>query len=278
MRLPQTLARSVVASCLVAALAAGGATAQQAAPSPGFEPQVGQAGKDVIWVRTPDTLVARMLDMAKVTPNDYVIDLGSGDGRTVIAAAKLGAKALGIEYNGDMVELSKRNAEKEGVTGRASFVQGDIFQTDFSQATVLTLFLLSDLNRRLRPTILDMKPGTRVVSNTFDMGEWTPDNQVQAGEGCVSYCRAYFWIVPAKVGGAWRTPQGDLTLEQSFQMLKGALKTETGTTAISDGKMTGDQIAFTAGGAQYTGRVVGDRIEGMRRSGGAETPWQATRG
>ena len=147
----------------------------QAQSAKGYEPQVGQEGKDVIWVPTPQALVDKMLDMAKVTPKDYVIDLGSGDGRTVITAAKRGSKALGIEYNPDMVELSKRTAAKEGVSDKASFVKADLFESDFSQAQVITMFLLSSINLKLRPKILDLKPGTRIVSNTFDMGDWKPD-------------------------------------------------------------------------------------------------------
>ena len=193
----------------------------QAATNKEYEPMEGQEGKDVIWVPTALVLVNKMLDMAKVTPQDYVIDLGSGDGRTVITAAKRGARALGIEYNPDMVALSKRNAVREGITDKAQFVQGDIFESDFSQATVIAMFLLEELNIRLRPQILDLKPGTRVVSNTFTMGEWTADEIVTAEkkEGCESYCTAYLWIVPAKVEGTWILPQGELRLNQSFQMI-----------------------------------------------------------
>src|SRR5215468_6012175 len=181
---------------LFLSVAGSGALAQPA--KEGFQPQVGQAGKDVIWVPTPQTLVDTMLDMAKVTPKDYVMDLGSGDGRTVNTAAKRGAQARGIEYNPDMVELSKRNAAKEGVSDRASFVKADLFESDFSDATVITLFLLPDINIRLRPKILDMKPGTRVVSNSFTMGEWTADETATAN-GCDHWCTAHLWIVPAKV-------------------------------------------------------------------------------
>ena len=173
-----------------------------AQPTKEFEPQVGQDGKDVIWVPTPQALVDKMLDMAKVTPKDYVIDLGSGDGRTVITAAKRGSKALGIEYNPDMVELSKRNAAKEGVSDKASFMKADLFESDFSQAQVITMFLLSSINLKLRPKILDLKPGTRIVSNTFDMGDWKPDEDATI-PGCNSWCTAHLWIVPAKVDGTW---------------------------------------------------------------------------
>jgi Methyltransferase domain len=238
----------------------------------GFEPQVGQAGKDVIWVPTPQELVDKMLDMAKVTAKDYVIDLGSGDGRTVITAAKRGAKALGIEYNPDMVELSKRNAAKEGVSDRASFVKADLFESDFSKAQVITMFLLSSINLKLRPTILDLKPGTRIVSNTFDMADWKPDETARLS-GCSSWCTAYLWIVPAKVAGTWKLPQGELTIKQTFQMVSGTLKSGNAVTQVA-GKLIGDEISFSAGEAQYLGRVNGNSIEGTLKSGGK---WSATR-
>ena len=237
----------------------------------GYEPEVGQEGKDVIWVPTPQALVDKMLDMAKVTPNDYLIDLGSGDGRTVITAAKRGAKALGIEYNPDMVELSKRNAAKEGVSDRANFVKADLFESDFSQAQVITMFLLSSINMKLRLKILDLKPGTRIVSNTFDMGEWKPDESATVA-GCDSWCTAHLWIVPAKVGGTWKLPEGELSIKQTFQMISGTLKNGNVVSPIQ-GKLNGEQITFTAGGAQYTGRVNGNMIEGT--AGGAK--WSATR-
>ena len=271
-----SLSRAVAVSCLAAVFAAQTVLAQPASKKP-FEPEVGQAGKDVIWVPTAQALVDKMLDMAKVTPQDYVIDLGSGDGRTVITAAKRGARALGIEYNPDMVELSKRNAEKEGVAGKAQFVRGDIFESDFSQATVLTMFLLSTLNLKLRPTILNMKPGTRVVSNTFDMGEWTPDETVQLKENCTTHCRAHFWVVPAKVEGTWKLGEGELALKQSFQMLTGTLKNGNVSAIVINGKMTGEEISFTAGNTQYRGKVSGNTIEGVAKTGETETRWQATR-
>jgi hypothetical protein len=263
--------RSLTASCVVALITCG-AVAQEAKP---FEPVVGQQGKDVVWVPTAQALVDRMLDMAKVTPNDILFDLGSGDGRTVITAAKRGAKATGIEFNPDMVALSRRNAATAGVTGKATFVQGDIFQSDFKQATVVTMFLLPDLNLRLRPILLNMKPGTRVVSNSFDMAEWTPDQEVTAnGPNCESYCRAMLWIIPAKVEGNWRMPRGELRLTQNFQMVAGSLTSPGGTRTISDGKMNGDQISFTLGNQKYQGRLVGDRLEGTISDGGS---WQATK-
>jgi len=225
-----------------------------------YEPLSGQPGKDVVWVPTPQALVDRMLEMAGVTPQDYLVDLGSGDGRTVITAAQRGTRALGIEYNPDMVILSKRAAEAEGVADRARFVQGDIFESDFSQATVVTLFLLPDLNLRLRPTLLDMKPGTRVVSNTFTMGDWTPDQSIDAGGNCTSYCRAYKWIIPAKVAGIWKLPEGELALDQTYQMLTGTIELAGKAVPIADARMDGDAIAFTADGRKFTGSVAGDRM------------------
>jgi SAM-dependent methyltransferase len=277
MKFPQSLARLAAASGLAAVMALNLALAQPAKDAAKeYQPQVGQEGKDVVWVPTPQALVDRMLDMAQVTPNDYVIDLGSGDGRTVITAAKRGVKALGIEYNPNMVELSKKNAEKEKVTDKASFVRGDIFESDFSQATVITLFLLPSLNVKLRPILLNMKPGTRVVSNTFDMGDWPADQSIQATGECSSYCRAYFWIVPAKVTGTWKLPVGELLLEQKYQSVSGSIKADNVNSDVS-GKLIGDQITFTAGRTVYSGRVSGDKIEGTARTGNNETKWEATR-
>jgi hypothetical protein len=247
---------SVIALLMITAALA--AYAQQTTTAP-FEPKVGQPGKDVVWVPSPQTLVDKMLDMAKVTPQDYVMDLGSGDGRTVITAAKRGATAVGIEYNPDMVALSKKNAEKEGVTGKATFMQADLFKTDLSKATVITMFLLPSINMQLRPTLLNLKPGTRVVSNTFTMEDWEPDETFSVPSPCVSWCTALLWIIPAKVQGTWKMPQGNLTLTQQFQKLTGTL----GTTPITDGKMNGDEITFTAGGTKYTGRVNGNTIQGQ---------------
>jgi len=265
---------SLFALCLAVITACGFAQAQQAKDE--YQPQVGQEGKDVIWVPTPQTLVDKMLDMAKVTPKDYVIDLGSGDGRTVITAAKRGARALGIEYNPDMVELSKRNANKEEVGDKTTFVKADLFESDFSQATVITMFLLPDINLRLRPRILDLKPGTRIVSNSFDMGEWTADETARVTQDCKSYCTAYLWIVPAKVAGTWNQPQGQLTLKQTFQIVSGTLKNGNVTTPITNGKLIGDKISFNAGSAHYTGRVSGKAMEGTVKSGTTESKWRAT--
>ena len=243
-----------------------------------FTPEVGQAGKDVVWVPTAQVLVNRLLDMAKLTPSDILYDLGSGDGRTVITAAKRGARAYGIDYNADLVALSKRNAATEGVAERATFERADIFKTDFSRATVLTLFLLPSLNVKLRPTILNMKPGTRVAANSFDMGDWKPDQTARVEGDCQSWCTAYLWIVPVKVGGAWKFGTGELVLKQQYQMLTGTLSTGENTLAISDGKLDGERISFSVGSAKYEGVVKGDLMEGRAIAGTSKTPWFATRG
>jgi hypothetical protein len=188
----------------------------------------------------------------------------------VITAAKRGLKAEGIEYNPDMVELSKRNATAAGVTDKVTFIRGDIFETDFSKATVLTLFLLPQLNERLRPTILNMKPGTRVVSNSFDMGEWEADRRETIQNCSVSFCTALFWVVPAKVGGTWQAGADTLTLDQTFQKVSGRL----GSSVITEGKLNGTEITFTAGGKKYTGKVDGNSMSGTVAGGGS---WMATK-
>ena len=264
---------------LVATLCSGLALAQPAKKD--FEPYSGQSGKDVVWVPTPQALVDRMLDMAKITAADVHYDLGSGDGRTVITAAKRGGKAFGIEYNPEMVELSRRNAQKEGVADRAIFKQGDIFteaaKKDYTQATVITLFLLPDLNVKLRPILLDMKPGTRVVSNSFTMGDWKEDEKIAAGGDCTSWCTAYLWIVPSKVAGSWKTSRGNLTLKQEYQMLSGTLAQGNVNAIIADAKMNADQIVFTAAGTQYTGKVNGNAIEGTYKGKDGSGSWTATK-
>jgi len=210
---------------------------------------------------TPDAVVERMLRMARVGPKDYVIDLGSGDGRTVIMATrKFGARAMGIEYNPSMVALAKRNAEREGITGRASFMKADLFESDFSEATVITMFLLPEINLKLRPKILGLKPGTRIVSNTFTMGDWKADETADP-DGCDgSWCTALLWIVPAKAAGTYKTPHGEVTLKQQFQMLSGTLRTGGKTLALT-GRVRGDEVSFSAGGRQYRGRMNGSQLE-----------------
>jgi methyltransferase family protein len=263
--------------------------APAAAQDKEYTPHVGQEGKDVIWVPTPQALVDKMLDMAKLTPKDIHYDLGSGDGRTVITAAKRGAHAWGVEFNPDMAKLAERAAAKEGVSDRAKFINGDIFQTDFSKATVVTLYLLPSLNLKLRPTILKMKPGTRVVSHAFSMDDWQPD-QTENVEGRT----AYLWIVPAQVEGTWRwniTPgqkETELTLRQQFQNVEGLARLADGKMGqVRNLKLQGDQISFSiheisgySGGTRrdYIGQVSGDTIQGSFKIGdGSEVKWSAHR-
>jgi len=247
---------------LALACAATFAFAQaQKAPTAGFEPRSGQEGKDVVWVPTPQVLVDRMLDMAGVKPGEFVMDLGSGDGRTVITAAKRGARAVGVEYNPDMVALSQRNAEKEGV--KATFMKADLFETDFSKADVITMFLLPSINLKLRPKILGLKPGTRIVSNSFDMGDWAADQSdtITQEKGCnVSWCTALLWIVPANAAGAHKTVHGDFVLLQKYQELTGTLRAGGKSIPVT-GKLRGEDVTLTAGGKTWKGKARDGRLE-----------------
>ncbi len=277
------LPRQALVWGLALALAAGCAVAQKQGDAQ-YAPTVGQAGKDGIWVPTPPELVEKMLRMAKITPEDFVIDLGSGDGRIAIAAAKkYGARAQGIEYNPDMVALSNREAQRQGVADKVKFVKADIFQSDFSQATIITMYLLPDLNLKLRPKILDLKPGTRVASHQFSMEEWQPDERAEI-EGRL----AYLWIVPAKVGGTWslRTEGSgqdrELSLRQSFQLLSGQMKGGAAALELTDARLRGDEIRFTVieGSVRrdFSGRVRGTTMDGTVSSTGAPVSrWFASR-
>lgn len=186
-----------IAAALLAAALATGAAAQSVEERP--QPYVGQPGKDVVWVPTPEPLVEKMLDVARLTPRDYVIDLGSGDGRNVIAAAKRGARALGVEYNAELVALARRNAAAAGVSDKARFVEGDMFEADISKATVLPLFLLPDNLRKLIPKFLALKPGTRIVTNGYEIPGWKADHVARVGGDCTNWCTAYLYVLPAKV-------------------------------------------------------------------------------
>jgi hypothetical protein len=257
----------------VVALSVGFAVADAAAQTTTFEPTPGQPGKDVVWVPTPQELVEKMLDMAQVTPQDIVMDLGSGDGRNIIAAAKRGARAIGVEYNPEMVALSRRLAKEAGVSDKATFIEGDMFEADVSKATVLALFLLPTNLDKLAPKFLALKPGTRIVNNTFSVTGWEPDATETVGGTCTSWCTSLLNIVPARVAGTWRVGSNDLTLTQDFQMISGTL----GTTPITGGRLNGEQITFKAGDAEYSGRVTGDRIEGTATANGKQQKWSATK-
>jgi SAM-dependent methyltransferase len=243
-----------------------------------FKARSGQPGKDVMWVATIDQLVTAMLRAAKVTNADRVIDLGSGDGKIPIAAARqFGAQALGIEYEPGLVQLAECYARAEHVNHKVSFKQADIFATDFSDATVLTLYLSPSINLKLRPTILNMRPGTRVVSNTFDMGDWQPDQRIESEIGNT---RAFLWIVPAKVNGEWTFTDGTrrstfrLTLEQRFQIVR-STPANDGKWGVKKGRVNGSTIELTlidANGREVPlkGRIANDRIEAQGYAGTRE--------
>jgi Methyltransferase domain len=252
-----------------------------------FTPQVGQSGKDVIWVPTPDDVVERMLVMAQVTANDFVWDLGAGDGKiAIMAAQKFGARAVGIEYNPDMVKHANENAQKAGVAGtgqgKATIRHGDIFATDFTQATVITLYLLPALNMKLRPQLLSMRPGTRIVSHSFSMEDWEAD-EISTLDGR----RAYFWVVPANVVGGWNLDAGgqrhEMALEQTFQKVSGTLALGPIHAGLRDVKLRGTTISFAYVDQNkvrrdFTGRVDGAKMEGtFRDEKGAEGKWSANK-
>jgi SAM-dependent methyltransferase len=254
--------------CLV--FAAGAAFAQ--AQEEPFKPVSGQAGKDVVWVPTPQATVEKMMDVANVTAQDFVMDLGSGDGRNIIAAAKRGARGLGVEYNPKMVEYSRRSAADQGVSDRAQFVEADMFTADVSKATVLALFLLPDNLRKLEQNFLTMlRPGTRIVVDTFGIPGWEAEQTETVGGDCTVWCTVMLYYVPAKVAGKWRMPQGELALEQEVQKVSGTLAG----TPITKGRVRGDQVMFTAGGVEYVARVNGNALEGVPSSG--QGAWKAAR-
>jgi precorrin-6B methylase 2 len=242
-----------------------------------YEPYEGQPGKDVVWVPTRPALVETMLNLANVTERDFVVDLGAGDGRMVIAAAKRGARALGIEYDTDMVALARRNATAAGLGERAKFVQGDMFEADFSQATVLALFLLPANLRRLAPKFLELAPGTRIVVNTYRIEGWDEETFSELGDACASWCTALLYLVPAKVAGTWRLPTGDLELAQDVQRISGTLTGPGGRKTGVTGRLSGERIRFTvAGSGEYTGRVHGTEMSGEAQSSFSGY-WKATR-
>lgn len=269
-----TFCRTLLLLCTFSLAWAAG-TGQAQTPEAPYAPKMGQQGKDVVWIPSPPATVDLMLDMARVTPQDFVVDLGSGDGRNVIAAARRGARALGVEYNPDLVELSKRNAAAAGVADKATFVHGDMFEADISRATALILFLIPDNLARLAPKFFNLKPGTRIVSNTYEIGGgWEPDDSDQL-KLCATWCGAHLYIVPAKVAGTWRLPQGELTLEQDFQNVRGSYETG-GISVPVTGLLRGEEIIFAINAVEYSGRVSGDSMEGVAK-GREITSWRARR-
>jgi SAM-dependent methyltransferase len=250
------------------------ATTAMAQPKPEhgdevYQPTVGQAGKDVIWVPTPDALVTKMLQAVKTTKDDLVFDLGSGDGKIPIAAAKeFGATAVGIEYNPDMAELARRNVKRAGVDGKVRIITGDIFKEDFSKATVVTMYLLPDLNLKLRPIILKMKPGTRVTSHQFHMGDWEADEKLN-----IEFRDAYVWYVPADVAGEWAIKEesggfeGVVTLAQRYQRVGGTITTGGKTQPLLSPTLTGDKLAFSFVDNENNLRTVKTTVSGATMSG-----------
>lgn len=242
-----------------------------------YTPELGQEGKDVIWYPTPQELVDVMIDMADLSSADYLIDLGSGDGRIVIAAAKKGIKAAGIEFNPDMVEFSKKNAEKEGVADKTDFVEADFFEYDLSKATVITMFLLPRLNAKLKPKLLDLKPGTRIITNTFSMEDWTYDAKEMVDDETITWNTAYLWIVPAKVEGLWKFPEGEMELTQNYQMVSGKMNKNGNSHAISEGKLRGDILNFTCNGVKYECTVNYNEMKGTAAKDEKTTAWEAVK-
>lgn len=249
----------------------------QEKPLEPFVPRSGQAGKDVVWVPSPPEMVNKMLEIARVTPADYVIDLGSGDGRNIIAAARLGARGHGVEFNPDMVALSQKLAKEAGVADKAQFVEGDMYEADISKASVMALFLLPVNLNKLAPKFLELTPGSRVVANTFGIDGWEPDFRTTLPQGseCESWCDVLLWIVPAKVHGEWLLSNGRLSLTQEYQTLQGTLTLNGAENTVVKGRMNGEEISFVAGGQTYTGTVKGSRIEGTVTTPGGTQPWSA---
>jgi len=244
-----------------------------------YRPRLRQPGKDVMWLPTPDAMVERMLAAAKTTSQDIVYDLGAGDGRITVAAAKqFGATAVGIEYDGALAALARRNAERSGVAGKVTIIQGDIFKEDFSRATVVTLYLLPDLNQQLRPRLLAMKPGTRVVSHAWDMGEWEPDATVRADAS-----EAFLWIVPASVEGRWTLQgeggffAGEIDLTQRFQRVGGTLTLRGKVQPLLGTYVEGEYLGFTfvdldGGVRSIRAKIDAGKLSGVLRFAGNVTP------
>ena len=255
---------------------------------------------DVPYVPTPPGVVSAMLGIAGVGPEDYVIDLGSGDGRIIIAAAKQrGARGIGVEIDGALVGVARREAQREGVAGRVEFMEQNLFLTEMGHATVITMYLYPRLMLQLLPRLFaELRPGTRVVSHDFDMESWRPDARATVPVPDKPYgppsSEVYLWIMPANAAGAWKWRSTDgtaaldyeLTLSQTFQMLEGKALIGGEPGRLEGGRMRGDEIRLMltaeAGGRtrrrEFSGRVDGDLIIGtMKLPGGGEFDWKATR-
>lgn len=255
------MGRHAIAIVLTVAVTHAFAGAAGAQTLPRYEPEIGQSGKDVVWVPTPQALVEKMLDMARVTKDDLVMDLGSGDGRNIIAAARRGARAIGVEFNPEMVQLSRQLADEAGVGGRATFIEGDMFTADISKASVMALFLLPTNLERLRDTFFNLAPGSRLVMNTFSIPEWEPDEQDKIDGDCTAWCTALLYIVPARVQGRWTTARGTLVLTQTYQKVVGTLTGSSGETKVT-GYLRGTDLVLTIDGEMVRGTASEDRIDG----------------
>jgi len=254
------------------------AYASTTTPSPAtYEPVRGQAGKDVIWIPTPDGLIEKMLSAANVTDKDKVFDLGAGDGIIAITASrKYGAQSVGIEYNPDMAQFARRKVAEAGLSDKVKIITGDIFQEDFSAATVVTLYLMPHLNLKLRPILLNMKPGTRVVSNTFSMGDWDPDETMSH-----EHWKAFYWVVPAKIEGAWVLTGMEggplrLNISQSFQNIGGTLTRGGKTLSMIGAKLSGDEVKFQFITPDNKVNAFSGRLEGGRLTGKVVTDFMNT--
>ena len=252
-------------------------TASPKAAAADYQPVQGQAGKDVIWIPTPEGLIDKMLTTAKVSSQDKVFDLGAGDGIIAITAArKYGAQSVGIEYNPDMAQFARRKVAEAGMTDKVKIITGDIFQEDFSSATVVTLYLMPHLNIKLRPILLKMKPGTRVVSHAFNMGEWEPDERISD-----QHARAYFWVVPAQIEGAWVMSglEGGpmrLNLSQSFQQIGGTLNRGGQSFALLGARLSGDELKFQFVTPDKKVNTFSGRVEGQRLTGSIDSDYKQT--
>ena len=263
------------AALLYLAFSSTTALAQEAAKP--YWPVYGMPGKDVLWAPAEAGMVNKVMELARVGPGDVVVDLGSGDGRTVIAAARHGAQGIGVEFNQDLVNLSRSFAKNAGVAARTRFIKQNLFDFDLGKASVITLFLTPVINMKLRPALLDLKPGTRVISIIFGMEDWQHDDSVrdESIPNCGAYCLAYLWVVPARVAGTWRLAHGEFRLEQRFQMVTGTLSAG-GTSVPVSGRLRGDHITLTAADSvEFTGRVVGKEMGGTVRINGVGNGWHA---
>jgi SAM-dependent methyltransferase len=252
------------------------AAQQGTGPKPHL-PVVGQKGKDVVWVPSPPELIEAMFRLVRLTEKDTLLDLGSGDGRLVIAAAKAGAYGIGVEFNPELVELSRRNADKAGLSDRTLFIASDLFNYKPDHATVISLFLLDQINNKLKPRLLALRPGTRIVSNTFTMGDWKPDRDTIIDYNPNNWNNAHLWIVPARADGIWRISGNALSIRQTYQFISGTFVSEDAVIPITDGRISGSAITFSIGKRKYSGLIEGEKMSGTISTELGRFKWEAFR-